>query len=233
QVILSAGSPLRRDTKTEVMQRLGPGLFEMYGFSEGFASMIRPHQHADKFGSVGTPVLGFEGRIVDDGGNELPRGEIGEIAGYGGGQMRGYHKRGEETKKIICRDERGRAFLRSGDIGRMDEDGFLYILDRKKDMIISGGFNVFPADIESVLGEHDDVMDVTVIGIPDDRWGETALALVIPKDGATAEPEAIQAWCNERVAKHQRLARVEFRDEFPRNALGKVMKRMLREPYRE
>ena len=233
QVILSAGSPLRRDTKTEVMQRLGPGLFEMYGFSEGFATMIRPHQHADKFGSVGTPVLGFEGRIVDDDGNMLPRGEIGEIAGYGGGQMRGYHKRGEETEKIICRDERGRAFLRSGDIGRMDEDGFLYILDRKKDMIISGGFNVFPADIESVLGEHDDVMDVTVIGIPDDRWGETALALVIPNEGAMADPETIQAWCNERVAKHQRLARVEFRDEFPRNALGKVMKRMLREPYWE
>ena len=203
----------------------------MYGFSEGFATMIRPHQHKEKFGSVGTPVLGFEGRIVDENGNELPRGEIGEIVGYGGGQMRGYHKRGAETEKIICRDERGRAFLRSGDIGRMDEDGFLYILDRKKDMIISGGFNVFPADIEGVVGVHDDVEDVTVIGIPDDKWGETPLALVIPKTSAAPDPEAIRVWSNKRMAKHQRLARVEFRDEFPRNALGKVMKRLLREPY--
>ena len=231
QVILSAGSPLRGDTKAAVLQKLGSGLFEMYGFSEGFATMIRPHQHKEKFGSVGTPVLGFEGRIVDENGNELPRGEIGEIVGYGGGQMRGYHKRGAETEKIICRDERGRAFLRSGDIGRMDEDGFLYILDRKKDMIISGGFNVFPADIESVVGEHEDVDDVTVIGIPDDKWGETPLALVIPKTSAAPDPEAIRVWSNKRMAKHQRLARVEFRDEFPRNALGKVMKRLLREPY--
>ncbi|MDP7549064.1 MAG: AMP-binding protein, partial [Alphaproteobacteria bacterium] len=232
-VMLSGGSPLRRDTKRNVIERLGPGLYEMYGFSEGCATMIRPHQHGDKFGSVGTPVLGFEVRVVDEHGNELPRGEIGEIAGFGGGQMKAYHKRPEETERIICRDERGRAFLRSGDIGRMDQDGFLYILDRKKDMIISGGFNVFPADIESVIGEHDDVRDVAVIGIPDDRWGETPLALVIAKDGVAADGEAIRDWTNERVAKHQRLAGVEFRAEFPRNALGKILKRHLREPYWE
>jgi len=231
QVMLSAGSPLRRDTKTAVIERLGPGLFEMYGFSEGFATMIRPYQHADKFGSVGTPVLGFEVRIVDEAGKELPRGETGEIAGYGGGQMKGYHKRPEETARIVYPDERGRAFLGSGDIGRLDEDGFLYILDRKKDMIISGGFNVFPADIESVVGAHDGVADVAVIGIPDDKWGETPLALVIPKDDGATTPEAIRDWVNQRVAKHQRLAGVVFREEFPRNALGKVLKRLLRETY--
>ena len=234
RVMLSAGSPLRPDTRAAIVDKLGPGLFEMYGFSEGFATMIRPHQHGDNLGSVGTPVLGFEGRIVDDDGNELPRGEIGEIgeiAGYGGGQMKGYHKRPEETARIVCRDRRGRAFLRSGDIGRMDEDGFLYILDRKKDMIISGGFNVFPADIERIVGEHRDVSDVTVIGIPDDKWGEAPLALVVPRKRAAANADAICAWSNERLAKHQRLARVEFRDDFPRNALGKVLKRMLRDAY--
>jgi len=231
KVMLSAGSPLRRDTKAAVIERLGSGLFEIYGFSEGFATMIRPHQHAYKFGSVGTPVLGFEVCIVDEAGKELPRGEAGEIAGYGGGQMKCYHKRPEETAAIVCPDERGRAFLRSGDIGHLDEDGFLYILDRKKDMIISGGFNVFPADIESVVGEHDDVADVAVIGIPDDKWGETPLALVILKNDSAATPEAIRDWVNQRVAKHQRLSGVVFREEFPRNALGKVLKRSLRETY--
>ncbi|MDP6346005.1 MAG: AMP-binding protein [Alphaproteobacteria bacterium] len=230
-MMLSGGSPLRRDIKQAVLERMGPGLFEMYGFSEGCATMIRPQQHADKFGSVGTPVLGYEVRIVDEAGDTLPRGEVGEIAGYGGGQMLGYHNRPEATEEIICPDERGRQFLRSGDIGRLDADGFLYILDRKKDMIISGGFNIFPADIEGVIGEHPAVQDVTVIGIPDERWGETPLALVIPAADADAEPDDIKAWSNQRLAKHQRVKAVEFREEFPRNALGKVLKRMLRAPY--
>ncbi len=230
-VMLSGGSPLRQDTKAAVLERLGKGLYEMYGFSEGFATMIRPHQHAAKFGSVGTPVLGYEFRILDENGNVLPRGKIGEIAGYGGGQMKEYYKRPEATAEIIWKDERGRMFLRSGDVGRLDEDGCLYILDRKKDMIISGGFNVFPADIEVAMGEHQDVLDVTVIGIPDEKWGETSLALVIPSENAKSSEDEIRDWTNERVAKHQRLVGVEFRSEFPRNALGKVMKRLLREPY--
>ena len=230
-MMLSGGSPLRGDTKQAVLEQLGPGLFEMYGFSEGFATMIRPHQHADKPGSVGTPVLGYELLIVDEAGQALPRGEVGEIAGYGGGQMEGFHKRPEEVAKILVRDTRGREFLLSGDVGKLDEDGFLYILDRKKDMIISGGFNVFPADIEEVVGQHPAVSDVTVIGIPDAKWGESALALVIPESEGEANESSIQAWVNERVAKHQRLAAVEFRDDFPRNALGKVLKRQLRDPY--
>jgi acyl-CoA synthetase (AMP-forming)/AMP-acid ligase II len=98
-------------------------------------------------------------------------------------------------------------------------------------MIISGGFNVFPTDIEAIVGGHPDVLDVTVIGIPHEKWGETVLALVIPKAGVQADAQAIVAWANERLARHQRLAAVEFRDEFPRNALGKVLKRILREPY--
>jgi acyl-CoA synthetase (AMP-forming)/AMP-acid ligase II len=130
---------------------------------------------------------------------------------------------------LIWRDERGRSFIRSGDVGALDEDGYLTILDRKKDMIISGGFNVFPADIEEVVGRHPDVRDVTVIGIPHDKWGETCLALVIAN--ASADADAIRGWANERLAKHQRLHAVEFRDDFPRNALGKVLKKELRAPY--
>ena len=230
RTLLSAGSPLRRDTKREILTRLSPNLHELYGFSEGFATMLRPWQHEAKFATVGTPVIGFEVLILDEDGTELPPNTPGEIAGYGAGAMAEYHDRPEQTAELIHRDARGRTYIRSGDVGALDEDGYLTILDRKKDMIISGGFNVFPTDVEDVVGRHEDVADVTVIGVPHDKWGETCLALVIPaRDGADAE--AIRAWANERLAKHQRVAGVEFRDEFPRNALGKVMKRLLREPY--
>ncbi|MFM8768010.1 MAG: class I adenylate-forming enzyme family protein, partial [Rubrivivax sp.] len=110
-------------------------------------------------------------------------------------------------------------------------DGYLSLVERKKDMIISGGFNVFPTDLEEVVGQHPDVLDATVIGIPHPRWGETPLALVIPRPGATFDQGSMLAWCNERLAKHQRLSAIEVRTEFPRNALGKVLKRLLREPY--
>ncbi|PLW83304.1 AMP-dependent synthetase [Kineobactrum sediminis] len=230
--MLSAGSPLRQDTKDAILQRLGAGLFELYGFSEGFATMCRPEQQ-HKRGSVGTPVIGFDLRIVDEDGRELSAGEPGEIVGYGGGLMKHYHNQLKETDAAIWRDERGRTFLRSGDIGTVDEEGFLYILDRKKDMIISGGFNVFPKDIEEVLGAHPDVSDVTVIGIPDPKWGETPLALVIPVAGCEVDIAGLLAWANERLAKAQRLKSVELRNEFPRNALGKVIKRELRAPYWE
>lgn len=231
QVMLCAGSPLRRDTKREAIRRFGNKLHELYGFSEGYASMLKPHHDPSKFDTVGTPVLGFEVRILDDAGNALPRGEVGEIAAYGAGMMKAYHRRPEQTAALVWKDERGRSFVRSGDVGKLDEDGFLVLLDRKKDMVISGGFNVFPADVEQVIGAHPSVLDVSVIGIPHEKWGETPLALVIPREGARATEAEIAAWANERLAKHQRVARVEFRDEFPRNALGKVLKRLLREPY--
>jgi acyl-CoA synthetase (AMP-forming)/AMP-acid ligase II len=145
--------------------------------------------------------------------------------------MRGYHDRPEATAAAIWRDARGRTWLRTGDIGVLDADGYLTILDRKKDMIISGGLNVFPSDIEQVIGQHPDVLDVTVIGLPDAKWGETPFALVIPRRGDSATTDELQAWANERLAKHQRLAGLEFRDSFPRNALGKVLKRELRAEY--
>lgn len=185
RTILCAGSPLRRDTKREVIRRFGNRLTELYGFSEGFATMLKPHHPESKFDTVGTPVLGFEIRILDDAGNELPRGATGEIAGYGAGLMKGYNNRPDATAELIWRDERGRSFVRSGDIGRMDDDGFLTIVDRKKDMIVSGGFNVFPVDLEAVIAGHPAVLDVAV----------------------------------------------EFRTDFPRNALGKVLKKELRAPY--
>jgi acyl-CoA synthetase (AMP-forming)/AMP-acid ligase II len=227
---LSAGSPLRQDTRERVLEKIGPGLFELYGFSEGFATILRPEQ-MDRAGSVGTPVVGFDLRIIDDEGREVAAGEAGEIVGYGGGLMRGYHQNEAATSESIWLDERGRTFLKSGDIGKLDQEGFLYILDRKKDMILSGGFNVFPKDIEAIVGRHPEVSDVTVIGVPHSRWGEVPLALIIPAPGCNPDVEEVMAWSNEKLAKIQRLHGVELRDEFPRNALGKVIKRELRKAY--
>ena len=229
--VLCAGSPLRRSTKRAVLERITPGLVELYGFSEGFASMLKPHEHADKFDTVGTPVMGFDLRVIDAEGQPCAPGQPGEIVGYGAGMLREYNAQAELTEALIWRDGHGRSFIRSGDVGVLDEDGYLTIIDRKKDMIISGGFNVFPTDVEAEVGQHPDVSDVTVIGVPHPKWGESCLALVIPRPGSAPDPDAIRDWANARLAKPQRLCAVELRDSFPRNALGKVLKRVLRDPY--
>jgi len=229
--VLSAGSPLRESTKAEVRERFTQQLHELYGFSEGFATIIGPTDVFRRPGSVGKPVLGFDLRILDENSRAAAPGEPGEIAGYGTGLMKEYFGKPQETESAIWRDERGRTFVRSGDIGRVDEDGFLYIIDRKKDMILSGGFNVFPNDIEAIVAQHADVMDVTVIGVPHPKWGETPLALIIAKPGSNPDLNQILEWSNGRLGKAQQLRGIELRDEFPRNALGKVLKRLLREPY--
>ena len=231
KVLLSAGAPLRADTKAQMLRRFGGGVYELYGLTEGIATTLKPEEMEGKLSSVGTTVFGGDIRIIDDAGKEVPRGEAGEIVGYSSALMRGYYMKPEETADAIWKDEAGRTYLRTGDIGKLDEDGFLYILDRKKDMIVSGGVNVFPKDIEEIAARHAEVADVAVIGVPHEKWGETALALVIKRPDSSLTAEALMAWANERLGKHQRIYGVEFRDELPRNALGKVLKKELREPY--
>ncbi len=231
KVLLSAGAPLRDDTKARMLRMFDGGVFELYGLTEGIATRLRPEEMESKLSSVGTTIFGGDIRIIDDAGKEVPRGEAGEIVGYSSALMRGYYKKPEETAAAIWKDEAGRTYLRTGDIGKFDEDGFLYILDRKKDMILSGGVNVFPKDIEEIVARHTEVADVAVIGVPDDKWGETPLAFVIKRPGVSLPAEELTRWANERLAKHQRITSVEFRDELPRNALGKVLKKELREPY--
>jgi long-chain acyl-CoA synthetase len=226
KALLSAGSPLRPDTRDAVVARMTPEVYELYGFSEGFATMRKPGDNPARPGAVGRPVIGFDMRIVAGDDTECAPGEIGEIVGNGTGAMAGYHNRPDLDDAILWRDPAGHPFLRSGDLGFVDEEGFLHIVDRKKDMILSGGFNIFPTDLEAVIGEHPQVQDVTVIGIPHDKWGETPLALVIPR--GAPDPAELLAWANARLARTQRLAAVELRSEFPRNALGKVLKRELR-----
>jgi acyl-CoA synthetase (AMP-forming)/AMP-acid ligase II len=147
--------------------------------------------------------------------------------------MAGYHKRAEATAQLRWLDEEGRVYHRSGDIGRFDEDGFLILLDRIKDVIISGGHNIYASDLEAVLARHADLADSAVIGVPSSAWGETPLALVVPKPGTRLDPDALRDWVNAQVGKTQRLSGVELRAALPRNALGKLSKKELRTPYWE
>lgn len=226
------GATLPVPLKKKTIEKFGNILIEAYGITEGVATGIQPEYVLEKPTSVGIPVFGADIRIIGDDDKELPAGEVGEIVGYSHWFMKGYHNNPEATAEMVWLDERGRTFIRSGDMGRLDEDGFLYIVDRKKDMIVSGGLNVFAIDIETVLRQHEEIQDTAVIAVPHEKWGETPMALVILKPGATSTEEQIREWANERLAKHQRISSVEFREEdFPRNALGKVLKRELREPY--
>ena len=231
QVYITAGSPMRPDLKREVIAKLGPRLSELYGLSEGGVVMSRPDEQAARPDAAGRPLPGFECRIIGGDDRELPRGETGEIVFYGGWMMKRYHGRPEQTQEVIWRDARGRSFVRSGDIGRMDADGYVYVVDRKKDMIISGGFNIFPADIEAVVGGHPGVEDVCVVGAAHPLWGESPVAAVLARPGTTLDPEEVKAWANARLAKTQRVAAIVLRDDFPRNALGKVQKGELRKEY--
>ena len=231
ELIACGAAPLRERTKGEIVSRFNCKLIELYGLSEGPGTALYPEEMEGKTGSVGKPPPGGDIRIIDDQGLELPRGEAGEIVGYSTGMLKEYYKQPEKTADAVWRDEKNRTYIKTGDIGRLDEDGFLFILDRKKDMIVSGGTNIFASDIEEIVGKHPDVLDVAVIAIPHEKWGETPLALVIPKDGTEPKTQTIKEWSNKQLGKYQRLAAVEVRELLPRNALGKVMKRALREPY--
>ena len=231
RAMMSAGSPLRLEMKTDLIARLGHKFYELYGFTEGCSTLLRPEDQLTKPDTVGTAVMGQEILVIDGNDNPLAPGEPGEIVGRGPGLLREYHGRSKETEAAIWHDTRGRSFIRSGDIGTMDEDGFLRIVDRKKDMIISGGLNIYPADIEAVLATHPEIADVSVIGVPDEKWGELPLAVVVPKPGCTPDHDALLSWINGKVAKHQRCTGIELCNSLPRNALGKVLKRDLRETY--
>jgi acyl-CoA synthetase (AMP-forming)/AMP-acid ligase II len=231
---LSTSAPLRAHIKAECLKRWPGRLVEIYGLTEGGgACTLEANLHPDKLHTVGTPGLGCVMKIIDENGNELPQGEIGEVVGRAAMMMKGYYKQPGKTRELFWYDRDGQMYFRSGDMGRFDADGFLELLDRRKDMIISGGFNVYPADIEVLLLKHPDVIDVAVIGVPSDQWGESPLALVVRREGATATAADILGWANQQLGKTQRLAAVEFRDSLPRSSIGKIMKRELRAPYWE
>jgi acyl-CoA synthetase (AMP-forming)/AMP-acid ligase II len=229
---LSTSAPLRAAIKADAVKRWPGRLIEIYGLTEGGGSCtLEANLFPDKLHTVGKPGLGAEIVVLDEQGRVLPQGEVGELAGRAQAMMKGYYKQTGKTKDLFWHDEDGRLFFKSGDMGRIDEDGFVVLLDRKKDMIISGGFNVYAADIEVLLLKHPGIVDVAVIGVPSDEWGESPMALCVRRPGATASEDQVREWANGQLAKTQRLVAVEFRESLPRSTIGKIMKRELREPY--
>ena len=225
-------APFSAALKADVLARWPGGLIDTYGMTEGGGTCIlAAHEHPDKLHTVGKPAEGHDIRVIDDEGNELPKGAIGEIVGHSPAMMTGYLNKPEKTAEAEWFDPSGKRFIRTGDVGRFDEQGFLTLLDRKKDMIISGGFNLYPSDLEAILRQHPAIADVAVVGVPSTRWGETPVAFIVLAPGATDTPEALLDWFNGRVGKTQRLASLELTDELPRSAIGKVLKRELRDRY--
>jgi long-chain acyl-CoA synthetase len=205
-------------------------VLEGYGLSE--TSPVASFNHPDrerKPGSIGTPIRGVEMRVVDASGAELPQGEVGEIAIRGHNIMKGYWNKPEATAEAVSAD----GWFRTGDIGRVDEDGYFYIVDRKKDLIIRGGFNIYPREIEEVLYEHPGIAEAAVIGMPHPELGEEVGAAVVLKPGATVTPDELRTYVKSQVAAYKYPRRVWIVDALPKGPTGKILKREITVPDAE
>jgi len=232
QVKFSTSAPFGAALKADILKRWPGALVEFYGMTEGGGTCIlEAHRFPDKLHTVGQPAQGHDIRLIDDAGVEVAPGGSGEVVGHSGGMMTGYHRQPDKTREAEWFDRDGKRFIRTGDIGRFDADGFLTLFDRKKDMVISGGFNVYPSDLEAVLRQHSAVADVAVVGVPSERWGETPVAFAVLREGATLSAPELLQWANAQLGKTQRLADLELCAELPRSAIGKVLKRELRAAY--
>ena len=231
---LCTSAPFEAALKAQVLARWPGDLLEVYGMTEGGgACMLDARAHPDKLHTVGRPAPGHDLRLIDEAGCELPPGPqtVGEVVGRSPGMMSGYHGRLEQTREAEWFDAEGRRYIRTGDVGRFDEDGFLVLMDRRKDMIISGGFNLYPKDLEAVLREHPAVEDAAVFGVPSARWGETPVACVVLRPGSAIDLPALRDWANGRLGRTQRLAALMALEELPRSTIGKVLKRELRDRW--
>ncbi len=237
QAVVWGASPIASETLKQAMSAFGCDFIQGYGMTETSAVLTTlsaaDHEHAvsdrpELLLSAGRPILGTEIRIVDEDDNPLPPGEVGEIIARGPQLMRGYWNLAEETAAALTG-----GWMHTGDAGRVDAEGYVYIQDRVKDMIVSGGENVYPAVVEAALFGHPAVADVAVIGVPDEQWGETVKAMVVLREGESATDEQLMEFCSGRLGGFQRPRSVDFIAEIPRNASGKVLKRELREPFWE
>ncbi len=231
--MLYGASPIPLDLLRESIEVFGCGFSQQYGMTEtcGTVVALAPEDHtpegSPKMRSAGKALPGVEVVILDEAGNRVPNGAVGEIVTRSAANMSGYWNLPDATAKTLSEDN----WLRTGDAGYMDDEGYIYIHDRVKDVIISGGENIYPAEVENAVFGHPDVADVAVIGVPDDKWGEAVKAMVVLREGAKADPAAIIAWARERIAAYKCPKSVEFIDALPRNASGKILRRELREPY--
>jgi acyl-CoA synthetase (AMP-forming)/AMP-acid ligase II len=230
QIKYCTSAPFSADLKAEVVRRWPGALIEIYSMTEGgVVCLLHAHKYPDKLHTVGQPAPGSEVFTIDDEGARLPPGSIGELVGRSPTMMSGYQNQPEKTAEASWYDEEGGRWQRMGDIGRVDEDGFIELVGRAKDMIISGGFNIYPIDLESVLLEHPDVEEAAVIGMPSEQWGETPVGFVTPAKGATLDVEAILSATNAKLGKTQRLSALYELDEMPRSHIGKLLKTELRD----
>ncbi len=227
RMLCSVGAPWHREHKERLLPMLPNSLYELYGLTEGFITVLDTTDFVRKIDSVGTPIAFAEMRIVGDDGRDLPLGEPGEIVGKSPLMMPGYYKRPDLTAQAI-KD----GWLFTGDVGMADEDGFLHLVDRKKDMIITGGVNVFPKDIEEVAVQHPAVREVAVFGVPSEKWGESPMAAVVLKETDALSGDDLRQWINARVAaRYQQVCEVVLVPDLPRSTAGKTLKRVLREQY--
>jgi acyl-CoA synthetase (AMP-forming)/AMP-acid ligase II len=226
-------APFAADLKADILKRWPGGLVEIYGMTEGGGScLLRAHEFPNKLHTVGQPASGHDIRIIGEDGKEVAKGEPGEVVGKSMSIMTGYHNQPKKTAEAEWYSPEGERFMRTGDVGRFDEDGFLVLGDRKKDMIITGGFNVYPSDIEAELAKHEAVAESAVVGIPSREWGETPAAFVVLRPGSTIEPEVLRQWLNGKVGKVQRLTYLTVVPVLPRSSIGKVLKRQLRDEFK-
>ncbi len=227
--IAYGASPITPDLLKRSIETFGCRFTQVYGLTEttGAVTFLQHEEHVgERFLSCGRSGFGHELKVVGFDGKELPHGEVGEIVYRGPGTMVGYWHKERETNDAIRN-----GWFHTGDAGTLDSDGFIYIKDRIKDMIISGGENIYPAEVEAVLAAHPAIADVAVIGIPDDKWGETVKAIVICRPGTTLGAEELLDWSRSRLAGFKRPTSVDFVQVIPRNPSGKILKKELREPY--
>jgi acyl-CoA synthetase (AMP-forming)/AMP-acid ligase II len=228
----STSAPFNAALKADILKRWPGGLVEYYGMTEGGGTCIlAAHEFPNKLHTVGRPSEGHDIRLIDENGREVGPGEVGEIVGHSPSMMNGYHNQPDKTAEAEWRDPSGKRFIRTGDVGRFDADGFLQLMDRRKDMIISGGFNIYPSDLEAVIAAHPAVAEASVIGVPSEAWGETPVGFVVLREGSEVSADALREWVNGRLGKTQRLSAVEIVDALPRSAIGKVLKRELRDEW--
>jgi long-chain acyl-CoA synthetase len=233
---ISGSAPLLRETKEKFEQLTGGKVFEGYGLSEApTATHCNPLLGENRTGSIGLPLPDVDAKIIslDDGVTELGVGEVGELIIHGPQVMKGYHNMPTETANALRMRDDGKIWLYTGDIARMDEDGYFYIVDRKKELIKPGGYQVWPREVEEVIQAHPKVLEVGVAGIPDPYRGETVKAWIVLKPGETATEEEIKQWCKERLAAYKVPTHYEFRDELPKTTVGKILRRELVRQHKE
>ena len=233
--IMYGASPIPLDLLRECIAMFGAEFTQNYGMTEttGTICVLPPEDHTaegnQRMRSAGKPLPGVEVVIRGRDGTVLPQGEIGEIVTRSSSNMLGYWKLPEATASTMDAD----GWIATGDVGYLDEDGYVYMYDRAKDMIITGGENVYPAEVESAIYGHPDVLEVAVISIPDEKWGEAVKAVCVPKPGHTIDPASIMEWTRTRIAGFKVPKSIDVIDMLPRNPSGKILRRTLREPYWE